>query len=103
MAIVHSALEFLKLIKNEKVVYIKFEKKDGTVRTMKCTLDFNQIPKDKRPKNVDLIKILTKIQKSKILSVYDLEKNDWRSIPFEKLEYLQTPSNNQIYRLEKLK
>lgn len=103
MPIVSSALEFLKLIRDEKVVYVKFEKKDGTIRTMKCTLDFNQIPRDKRPKNVNLIQILTKIQKSKILSVYDLEKEDWRSIPFEKLEFLQTPSNGKLYRLEKLK
>jgi len=100
---VTSAIEFLKLIKNEKEVLVKFEKKDGTLRTMKCTLDFDKIPKEKKPKGVDLIKILMRIQKSKILSVFDLEKQDWRSIPFEKLDFLQTPSNNKIYKLSKLK
>ena len=69
---------------------------------MKCTLDFTRIPKDKRPKGIDLVKILVKIQKSKTLSVFDLEKQDWRSIPFERLEYLRTKSNNKVYKLQRL-
>jgi hypothetical protein len=98
-----SAIEFLKLIKIEEEAYVRFIKKDGTPRLMKCTLDFNKIPKDKKPKGIDLPKILTKIQKSKILSVYDLEKQDWRSVPFDRLEYLQTPSNKKVYMLKKIK
>lgn len=98
-----SAIEFLKLIKKEKEVVVQFEKKDGTLRLMKCTLDFTRIPKDKKPKGVDLVKILGKIQKSKILSVFDLEKQEWRSIPFERLEFLQTPSDKKLYMLQKLK
>ena len=98
-----SAIEFLKLIKSEESVNVKFIKKDGTERLMKCTLDFTKIPRDKKPQGVDLTKILLKIQKSKILSVFDLEKQDWRSIPFDKLEYLQTPSNKKVYMLKKLK
>ena len=97
-----SAIDFLKIIRAEKEVYVKFVKKDGSVRLMKCTLDFTKIPNDKRPKGVDLTKILTKIQKSKILSVYDLEKEDWRSVPFDRLEYLMTPSK-KMYKIEKLK
>jgi|LSQX01.1.fsa_nt_gb hypothetical protein len=98
-----SAIDFLRLIKNEKEVLVKFEKKDGSLRLMKCTLDFTRIPQEKKPKSVDLAKILTKIQKSKILSVFDLEKQEWRTIPFNKLEFLQTPSNKKIYMLQKLK
>ena len=97
METVSNAIEFLQLIRLEKEV------EDGTIRRMHCTLDFNKIPKEKRPKGVDLIKILKKIQSSKILSVYDLEKQDWRSIPFERLDYLKTKSNNKIYKLAKLK
>jgi len=100
---VTSAIEFLKLIKDEKEVLVKFEKKDGSTRLMKCTLDFTKIPKEKKPKGVDLTKILSKINKSKILSVFDIEKQDWRSVPFERLEFLQTPSNKKVYKLERLK
>ena len=84
---ISSAIEFLKLIRVEKEVEVQFIKKDGTTRKMKCTLDFTRIPKDKRPKGIDLVKILVKIQKSKTLSVFELEKQDWRSIPVERLEY----------------
>lgn len=93
-----SAIDFLKIIQIEKEVYVKFVKKDNTIRLMKCTLDFTKIPVDKRPRSVDLGKILTKIQKSKILSVFDLEKNEWRSIPFEKVEFLIT-SKKKMYRI----
>jgi HD-like signal output (HDOD) protein len=103
METVSSAIEFLQLIRKEKEVEVQFVKKDNTIRRMICTLDFEKIPKEKRPKGVDLIKILKKIQTSKILSVYDLEKQDWRSIPFERLDYLKTKSNNKIYKLSKLK
>ena len=97
-----SAIDFLKIIKEEKNVLVHFEKKDGTLRLMKCTLDFNQIPKEKKPKGVDLAKILSKIQKSKTLSVFDIEKQDWRSIPFDRLEFLQT-KDNKLYKIQKLK
>ena len=100
---IETAIDFLKLIKSEKEILVKFTKKDGTDRIMKCTLDFTRIPKDQHPKGVDLEKILTKIKKDKILSVYDLDKKDWRTIPFDRLEYLQTKSNNKIYKLKKLK
>lgn len=97
-----SAIDFLKIIKEEKSVLVQFEKKDGTLRLMKCTLDFNQIPKEKKPKGIDLTKILSKIQKSKTLSVFDIEKQDWRSIPFDRLEFLQT-KDNKLYKIQKLK
>lgn len=97
-----SAIHFLKLIKAEKEVFVKFEKKDGSLRLMKCTLDFEQIPIEKKPKGINLEKILTKIQKSKILSVFDLEKKDWRSVPFERLEYMIT-SKKKMYKIDKLK
>lgn len=97
-----SAIDFLKIIKAEKELQVQFEKKDGSMRLMKCTLDFNQIPKEKKPKGIDLTKILAKIQKSKILSVFDLEKKDWRSVPFDRLEYVMTPSK-KVYKIDRLK
>ena len=97
-----SAIDFLKIIKSEKKVSVQFEKKDGKIRLMECTLDFDQIPKEKKPKGVNLMQILSKIQKSKILSVFDLEKQDWRSVPFDRLEYIET-STKKIYKIDKVK
>ena len=93
MADITSAIDFLKRIKSEDFVTIKFIKQDGTERIMKCTLDFEKIPHDHRPKKVDLGTILKLIHKNGILHVFDLEKDAWRSVPFEKVVWLQTPSN----------
>jgi hypothetical protein len=101
--VLETVIDFLKIIKGEKEVYVKFTKKDGTERVMRCTLDFNLIPKNQRPKGFDVVKFLSKIQKSKILSVYDLEKKEWRSVPFDRLVVLQTASNKKLYKLQKMK
>ncbi len=92
-----SAIDFLNKIKVEKTVSIKFKKLDGTVRLMHCTLDFSKIPKEKHPKGVDLAKILKLINDKHILRVYDIEKQDWRSVPFDRVDYLVTPSNKKSY------
>jgi hypothetical protein len=53
------------------IVNIQFNKKDGTVRDMKCTLQEGVVPvyetKTTRTLNDD------------VLFVYDVEKSDWRS------------------------
>jgi len=98
---ISNAIDFLKRISEEDIVTVKFTKKDGTDRIMKCTLNFNRIPKESRPKGVKLIDILKKIQKNKILSVFDLEKMGWRSIPFERTEWLKT--GNKTYSVQKIK
>jgi hypothetical protein len=91
-SIIDNAIEFWNIIRDEKIVTIKFEKKsDGSTRIMKCTLDFTIIPKKDHPdKNINLPKILKLMQRSKIIHVYDLEKKGWRSVPFDKVEYLKT-------------
>ncbi len=98
---ISNAIDFLKKISEEDVVTVKFTKKDGTDRVMKCTLNFERIPKELRPKGVKLIDILKKIQKSKILSVFDLEKMGWRSIPFERTDWLKV--DNRMYSVQKIK
>jgi len=90
MADITSAIDFLKKIKEEDFVTVKFTKQDGTERIMKCTLNFDKIPQEQRPKKVDLIQVLNLIQNNGILHVFDLEKNAWRSVPFEKVEWLET-------------
>jgi hypothetical protein len=101
--IISSATEFLDKIRKEKEVTIKFVKKTtNQERTMKCTLDFNRIPLSDRPKDVNLSKILGLIRKHKILHVYDLEKQGWRSVPFDRVQWMVTPSDSKVYRIKAL-
>ena len=92
-SIISSAVEFWEKVYEAGEAQVKFVKKDGTIRIMKCTLDFTKIPKDKRPKNVNMSKILTLMQKSGIIHVYDLEKKGWRSVPFKMVDWLLTDDN----------
>lgn len=92
-SIISSAIEFWRTLYDAGEAKVKFTKKtDGTVRIMKCTLDFKKIPTDKHPKNVNMAKILNLLQKSGIIHVYDLEKNDWRSVPFNNVDWLEIGS-----------
>lgn len=69
-------VKFLKIGKYK----IKFTKKDGTVREMVCTLDEKYIPKSDIP--VGKSRHKTK----DVVSVYDLEKNGWRSFRVNSLK-----------------
>jgi len=90
---ISSAIDFLKKIKAEDFVIINFIKQDGSVRIMKCTLNFDKIPKDERPKKIDIVQILKLLDENGILHVFDIEKIAWRSVPFNRVQWLQTPSN----------
>lgn len=74
--------ETLKNILRKSVVRIIFQKKDGTERTMKCTLRkdilpvFEEKPDDSK-KN--------KKTNSSVLSVWDTEKNGYRSFRLDSL------------------
>ena len=61
---------------------IVFEKKDGTLRTMKCTRNFTIIPEDQHPKS-DM-----KDSESS-LRVFDLDKNEWRSFIVENVKRIE--------------
>lgn len=88
--IIRSAIEFWNKIYNAGEATVKFTKKtDGTIRIMKCTLDFSKVPKSHQPKTVNMSKILTLMQKSGLIHVYDLEKKDWRSVPFQNVDWLE--------------
>ena len=80
-------------------VSIKFEKKDKTERVMNCTLNFDLIPESNQIKKVNMSNILRLIKNSKLIHVYDLDNGGWRSIPFERSEWLIT-SNNTKYDIE---
>jgi hypothetical protein len=85
MSNLSAAMYFLGKLQKGGIIEVEFIKKDSSLRRMKCTLDFTKIPPDKRPKNTSLQDILKLITKNKILRVFDVEKNDWRSIPFKSL------------------
>lgn len=99
--IIVSAVQFFQKVYQEKEVIIRFQKKDKTMRTMKCTLNFQKIPVDKKPKSINIMQILKLIQKNKIMHVFDLEKNEWRSVPFNSVEYLETKTKRYYIKREK--
>ncbi len=87
--IITDAIEFLEKIKKENEVNIQFRKKDNSLRNMRCTLDFSRIPKHKQPKGFDFAKALKLISINQILHVFDLNKQEWRSVPFDRVIYLE--------------
>jgi len=98
--IIRTVTDFLDKIKEEDEITVKFTKKDGTIRLMKCTLNFDKIPVSNRPKGVNLSKILKLMHQHGILHVYDLEKHDWRSVPFDKVEWVEDPQKRRFYRVK---
>jgi hypothetical protein len=96
-----SALQFFQKVYKEKEVIIKFEKKDKTMRVMRCTLDFQKIPQEHKPKGVNIQQILKLIQVNQVMHVYDLDVNGWRSVPFKSVEYLETRDKRYFIRKDK--
>jgi len=88
--IITTAVEAWERLSSEDEVRVKFKKKDGTIRYMKCTLNFDKIPKSKVPKSVNVARIVKTMSMKKIIHVFDLEKNDWRSLPLDRAEWLDT-------------
>jgi uncharacterized pyridoxamine 5'-phosphate oxidase family protein len=91
--IIKNAIEFFQKIKENKEVNLEFTKKDGSKRLMRCTLNFENIPKEKRPKDVNMVQILSLINKNKIIHVFDLDKQEWRSVPYDKVKWLEDDQN----------
>jgi hypothetical protein len=88
MSILDKTIDIIKKIKEMKTATIQFIKKDGTERKMKCTLDFNQIPKEDKPKKIEITSILSMAKKGQ-MHVYDLEKKGWRVVSCQKLKFLE--------------
>jgi hypothetical protein len=95
--LLRNAIDFWEKLAEDKEASIKFVKKDGTIRIMKCTLDFTKIPKKDQPKTFNMPKILRLMKNSGIIHVYDLEKKGWRSVPFKEVDWMETPK--QRYKI----
>ena len=88
--IVKTAIEFWEKSYESGEATVKFTKRsDGTVRIMRFTLDFARLPRTKHPKSVNMSKILKLMQNTGIIHVFDLDKNEWRSVPFQNVDWLE--------------
>lgn len=64
----------------EDVCTVTFEKKDGTIRKMKCTLNMHLIP----TLEIDEGKVRqTRAENPDVLRVYDIEAAGWRSFRWD--------------------
>ena len=62
---------------------IVFTKKDGTERTMVCTLAEDKIPSEKAPKNTG------KAKSDEAIAVFDIESQDWRSFRWDSVKEIK--------------
>jgi len=67
---------------------VKFVKKNGADRLMRCTLDFKFIPKEFHPKG-EMDSNSPEPGASNVLNVFDLDVGGWRSISFNRAEWIQ--------------
>jgi hypothetical protein len=74
--------DWLNSILQESIVTVTFTKKDGSERTMKCTLKSEMIPSDKMPKGSNRTK------PSESIAVFDVENDGWRSFRLDSVKEL---------------
>ena len=82
--------EILKKKLHENILKITFEKKDGTVRNMLCTLKSEHIPQQDSSN-----KGTKKKENPDVLAVFDVEKNAWRSFRIDSVIQWLEPVNNE--------
>jgi len=73
----------LKKLLLENVLSVVFTKKDGTERTMLCTLKAEHLPVVEKHEDEDATK--DKKQSETNIAVWDLEKKAWRSFRIDSL------------------
>lgn len=72
-------------------IKINFLKADGTEREMRCTLDWARIPEKNHPGQPSVDGIVRESRERKkpdehSLRVFDLDKQEWRSFRFDRLQ-----------------
>jgi len=68
--------EYINGLLNESEITVKFTKKSGEERVMRCTKVFDKIPEDMRPKEDSKRKVS---EESDAIAVFDLDISQWRS------------------------
>lgn len=91
--------EFFEFLRSNKSVKLKFRKKDGSVRLMNATLNFDEIPDYKKPEKIDKKKFEESVKKG-IFTVYDLDEKDWRKVNFNTTDWVESEPNIR-YRIKK--
>ena len=73
---------YLKELLIERPVTVEFQKKDGSMRKMYCTLNSSHIPAEHVPKGVRK----PQTEEANTLSVFDIEVGGWRSFRYDSVE-----------------
>lgn len=73
------------MLHGNEEVSVKFTKKDGSNRTMLCTLNESKIPADKLPKSKE-DGIPESSFTTDAVRVFDTEKSEWRSFRFDSIK-----------------
>lgn len=95
MSIIERAIKLIRFLRSDNIRKIKFKKADGSDREMMATLNFDKIPKKNRPKKMETDKLLKMISKNKIIHVYDTEKDGWRSVNLDRIEWIEDDEGNK--------
>lgn len=61
---------------------ITFRKKDGSMRTMRCTRNMDNIPEEHHPKGET-------IEPTGCVRAFDIDKNEWRSFIIENVKRIE--------------
>jgi hypothetical protein len=102
--------DWIRLLLQKTAARIDFVKSDGTVRQMRCTLDHDQIPVSTAkpipvpaattyPTPVNVAEAIAESAKPRkqpsdeTLRVYDLDKQEWRSFRFDRLQNITVDVN----------
>jgi hypothetical protein len=95
--------DWIRLLLQKTAARIDFVKSDGTVRQMHCTLDHDQIPQStakpiKSPSSTTVAESIELVKPRKppsdeTLRVYDLDKQEWRSFRFDRLQNITVDVN----------
>lgn len=74
--------DWLRGILRTETVHLTFQKKDGTIRNMKCTLSESKLPKQEQGKEV-------RKSNDTSMPVFDLDKNEWRAFRFDSIKQIK--------------
>lgn len=75
--------EWLQGLLKEGPILVTFTKSNGEERVMKCTLKEDVVPQYEKKTDRE------KVKNDKVLSVWDLEKNEWRSFRLDSIKSVQ--------------
>ena len=83
--------DWVRSLLQQQPVTVTFVKADGSVRDMRCTLNYDHIPSDKHPGQPSVDGIVKESRQRKepdvhSLRVFDVDKQEWRSFRFERLQ-----------------